>query len=63
MWAADALGVSPDIICAAKGLGSGVPIGAIIAREAFMAWPQVRCCLGAAVSARRRAAAALALRR
>jgi hypothetical protein len=42
MWAADAMGVAPDIICAAKGLGSGVPIGAIIARESFMGWPQVR---------------------
>jgi 4-aminobutyrate aminotransferase len=31
-------GVEPDILLAAKGLGSGMPIGAIIAREAVMKW-------------------------
>jgi 4-aminobutyrate aminotransferase len=31
-------GVEPDILLTAKGLGSGMPIGAIIAREAVMKW-------------------------
>jgi 4-aminobutyrate aminotransferase len=31
-------GVEPDILLAAKGLGSGMPIGAIIARESVMKW-------------------------
>jgi len=39
MWAADVFGVEPDILCSAKGLGSGVPIGAIIAKEEVMTWP------------------------
>ena len=34
MFAAQAFGVTPDIICSGKGLGSGhVPLGAMIARE------------------------------
>ena len=34
MFAAQAYGVTPDIICSGKGLGSGhIPIGAMIARE------------------------------
>ena len=32
-------GVVPDIITLAKGLGSGMPIGAIIAKESAMTWP------------------------
>lgn len=39
MWAADYYGVAPDVLCTAKGLGSGMPIGAIIAREEIMRWP------------------------
>ncbi len=39
MWAADLFGVEPDILLTAKGLGSGLPIGAIIARESIMTWP------------------------
>jgi 4-aminobutyrate aminotransferase len=31
-------GVEPDVLLTAKGLGSGMPIGAIIAREAVMKW-------------------------
>jgi 4-aminobutyrate aminotransferase len=31
-------GVEPDILLTAKGLGSGMPIGAIIARDAVMKW-------------------------
>lgn len=40
MFAADHFGVMPDILCTAKGLGSGMPIGAIIARESVMTWPR-----------------------
>ncbi len=40
MWAAEHYGVEPDILLTAKGLGSGLPIGAIIAREKVMTWPQ-----------------------
>jgi 4-aminobutyrate aminotransferase len=32
-------GVEPDIICLAKGLASGMPLGAIVARESVMDWP------------------------
>jgi 4-aminobutyrate aminotransferase len=38
-WAMQHHGVEPDIVCTAKGLGSGLPIGAIIARHHIMAWP------------------------
>ncbi|TNF27452.1 MAG: acetyl ornithine aminotransferase family protein [Deltaproteobacteria bacterium] len=38
MWAADVFGVEPDVLCSAKGLGSGMPIGAIIAKESVMKW-------------------------
>ncbi|MFI5346200.1 MAG: acetyl ornithine aminotransferase family protein [Elusimicrobiota bacterium] len=40
MWAADVMGVEPDVILSAKGLGSGMPIGAIIAKESVMTWPR-----------------------
>jgi 4-aminobutyrate aminotransferase len=40
MWAADYYGVEPDVILTAKGLGSGLPIGAIIAKESVMTWPR-----------------------
>jgi 4-aminobutyrate aminotransferase len=33
MWAFEQFGVVPDIVASAKGLGSGVPIGACIARK------------------------------
>lgn len=38
MWAADYFHVEPDVLLTAKGLGSGMPIGAIIARESIMRW-------------------------
>jgi 4-aminobutyrate aminotransferase len=38
MWACDWEGVEPDIIVSAKGLGSGMPIGAFIAKESVMTW-------------------------
>jgi 4-aminobutyrate aminotransferase len=40
MFAAETLGVAPDIILSAKGLGSGMPIGAIIAKQSVMDWPR-----------------------
>ena len=38
MFACEHDGVEPDVLLSAKGLGSGMPIGAIIAREAVMTW-------------------------
>jgi 4-aminobutyrate aminotransferase len=38
MFASERDGIEPDILLAAKGLGSGMPIGAIIARESVMTW-------------------------
>jgi 4-aminobutyrate aminotransferase len=38
MFASEHAGVEPDILLTAKGLGSGMPIGAIIARESIMHW-------------------------
>jgi 4-aminobutyrate aminotransferase len=32
-------GVEPDIVCFAKGIASGMPLGAIVAREEVMDWP------------------------
>jgi 4-aminobutyrate aminotransferase len=38
MWASEVLGVVPDVTLSAKGLGSGMPIAAIIADERVMSW-------------------------
>src|SRR5829696_6793697 len=38
MWACDHEGVEPDILLTAKGLGSGMPIGAMIAKESITTW-------------------------
>jgi 4-aminobutyrate aminotransferase len=38
MWACEHEGVEPDILLTAKGLGSGMPIGAIVAREVISTW-------------------------
>jgi 4-aminobutyrate aminotransferase len=38
-WAIEASGVEPDIITTAKGIASGMPIGAFIARESVWTWP------------------------
>lgn len=39
MWAAEHYGVEPDVLLTAKGIASGMPLGAIIAREDVMRWP------------------------
>lgn len=39
-WAIENFGVEPDIVCAAKGIASGVPLGAMIARKHVMNWPR-----------------------
>jgi 4-aminobutyrate aminotransferase len=39
MWAADHFGVAPDILTAAKGIASGMPLSAMIARKEVMDWP------------------------
>ena len=36
MWACEHSGVKPDIMTSAKGLGSGLPIGAVIAKKSIM---------------------------
>jgi len=40
MWACEHYNVEPDILLCAKGLGSGLPIGAIVAKERVMTWGQ-----------------------
>ncbi len=37
MFAVDHSGVVPDIMCVAKGMGNGLPIGAIVAKRSVMA--------------------------
>jgi 4-aminobutyrate aminotransferase len=39
MFAAEHFGVVPDVIVLAKGLASGMPLGAMMARRRFMTWP------------------------
>ncbi len=39
MWAADHFGAVPDIMAVAKGIASGMPLGATIARADLMTWP------------------------
>ncbi|HEX5578881.1 MAG TPA: acetyl ornithine aminotransferase family protein [Candidatus Limnocylindria bacterium] len=38
-WAMEHVGVEPDIVTSAKGIASGMPIGAFIARESVWTWP------------------------
>jgi len=38
MWAHEYAGIEPDILCSAKGIASGMPLGAIIARSSVMNW-------------------------
>lgn len=37
-WAIEHFGVEPDILTSAKGIASGVPLGACIARKSVMTW-------------------------
>lgn len=39
LFASEHWNVEPDIVCLAKGIASGMPLGAIIAREGIMDWP------------------------
>jgi 4-aminobutyrate aminotransferase len=39
MWAADHFGVAPDILAVAKGIASGMPLSATVARAEIMHWP------------------------
>jgi 4-aminobutyrate aminotransferase len=38
-WAIEHADVEPDIVTSAKGIASGMPIGAFIARESVWTWP------------------------
>ena len=38
-WAIENWGVEPDIVCFAKGIASGIPLGGILARASVMDWP------------------------
>lgn len=39
LYAVEHWGIEPDIICLAKGIASGMPLGAIIAKDDVMDWP------------------------
>jgi len=39
MWAAEHFDVVPDILAVAKGIASGMPLGATVARADLMTWP------------------------
>jgi len=39
-WSIQNFGAEPDIICAAKGIASGMPLGAMIARKRIVTWPR-----------------------
>ncbi|MEJ2597284.1 MAG: acetyl ornithine aminotransferase family protein [Anaerolineales bacterium] len=39
-WGIENFGVEPDIVCAAKGIASGVPMGVMLARESILTWPK-----------------------
>ena len=39
MFACEHWGVEPDILCVAKGIASGLPLGAMIARSEISTWP------------------------
>jgi 4-aminobutyrate aminotransferase len=37
-WGSQHFSVEPDIVCSAKGIASGLPLGAMIARRSVMTW-------------------------
>jgi len=39
-WSIEHFDVEPDIVCAAKGIASGMPMGAMFAKESVMTWPK-----------------------
>jgi 4-aminobutyrate aminotransferase len=39
-WSIENFGVEPDIVTSAKGIASGIPLGALIARKSIMDWPK-----------------------
>ncbi len=39
-WSIENFGVEPDIICTAKGIASGMPLGAMVARKSIVDWPK-----------------------
>ena len=39
-WAIEHFGVEPEIVCAAKGIASGMPLGVMFARKEVMSWPR-----------------------
>ena len=39
-WAIEHFGVEPDILCIAKGVASGMPMGLMVARQEVMDWPK-----------------------
>jgi 4-aminobutyrate aminotransferase len=40
MWAIEHAGVEPDVLIAAKGIASGLPLGAFLARAELWRWPK-----------------------
>jgi 4-aminobutyrate aminotransferase len=39
MFAVEHWGIEPDILCLAKGIASGLPLGAIVSKDNVMDWP------------------------
>jgi 4-aminobutyrate aminotransferase len=39
-WAIEHFDVEPDIVCSAKGIASGLPLGITFAKESVMDWPK-----------------------
>ena len=39
MWASEHFDLVPDILAVAKGIASGMPLGATVARADLMTWP------------------------
>ena len=38
-WAIEHTGVEPDMVCTAKGIASGVPLGGFLAKRSLATWP------------------------